>query len=85
MNKLPTISDEDDLEAYADYLKDIVSSNDVLIGKNARIEFIFGNRKEIRFGKILKIDKEHIILKVPKTKNTLYCDAKRVSFIYIFN
>jgi len=90
MPNFPTIKSEDDLEIYNYYLEHNdeptpKKENINIIGKNARVEFMFGNRKEIRCGKIIDFNPNYIILKPIKSKNTLYCDAKRVLFITVIN
>ncbi len=55
------------------------------IGKTVRIEFVVGNSKEIRTGRLFKVGKEYIVLKPRQSNQTIVCDIASIKFITVIH
>ena len=55
------------------------------IGKFVRVEFVVGNTKEIRTGRLFKVLKENIVLKPNKNNQTIVCDIASIKFITVIH
>lgn len=53
------------------------------IGKTVRVEFVVGNTKEIKVGKLFKVGEEYIVLKPHQSNRTILCDISSIKFITI--
>lgn len=55
------------------------------IGKTVRVEFIVGNNKEVKMGRLFKVGKEYIVLKPKQSNQTVVCDIASIKFITVIH
>ena len=55
------------------------------IGKLVRVEFVVGNNKEIKTGRLFKVGKEYIVLKPRQSNQTVVCDISSIKFITVIH
>ena len=55
------------------------------IGKFVRVEFVVGNTKEVRTGRLFKVGKEYIVLKPKQSNQTIVCDISSIKFITVIH